>query len=57
MNWIQAALKVSAAILRTKVIEGAQDEVAVVFFNAVSLLYAKMKFERKQDVYVSYLSS
>lgn len=40
-SWLEAAIKVCAAIIRTKIIEGAVDYVGVAFYNTVSRSYLK----------------
>jgi hypothetical protein len=34
-SWLEAAIKVCAAIIRTKIIEGAVDNVGIAFYNTV----------------------
>lgn len=38
-SWLEAAIKVCAAIIRTKIIEGAVDNVGIAFYNTVRLVF------------------
>ncbi|KAG7671655.1 hypothetical protein Ndes2526B_g09174 [Nannochloris sp. 'desiccata'] len=49
-SWLEASVHVAAAVLRTKVIQGATDEVAVMFFNT----RAKKNDKNMGGVYVKH---